>query len=131
MLMPGRGRRTCVGASGARPHSDYHGGVSLHGHRWTIVPRLGAERRLGPERGTPWSTTLQDPRVGEVKLTGFMEAPRGFGTLVVLVHGLGGSPDSIYLRQAARAFGTRGFDTLRPALRGGRKAIVEALGQAI
>jgi predicted alpha/beta-fold hydrolase len=77
----------------------------LVGHLWTIVGRV--RRGSGPQvGGESWATLLADPVVGEVRLTGRLHRLGGDaasddsgGTLLVLVHGLGGSIDSAYLRE--------------------------------
>lgn len=89
------------------------------GHFWTIGPNL--RHRLAPRAAPasePWSTSLDDPKIGSVRLTGLLaRAPAARG-LVVLVHGLGGALDSQYLVKAARAAADAGMDSLRLALRG-------------
>lgn len=94
------------------------GAMPLAGHFWTIAPNL--RHRLLP-RPAPtsqaWSTTLVDPRLGPVTLRGAL-APGASDGLVVLVHGLGGAPESQYMVQAARAAARLGLGSLRLALRG-------------
>lgn len=93
------------------------------GHLWTIGPNL--RHRLAPRvapPSEPWSTTLHDPKIGDVRLTGALaRVPEARG-LVVLVHGLGGALDSQYLVKAARAAADAGLDSLRLALRGADRA---------
>jgi predicted alpha/beta-fold hydrolase len=88
------------------------------GHLWTIGPNL--RHRLLP-RAAPtsanWQTSLEDPRVGPVTLTGELAAT-GSRELVVLLHGLGGAIDGQYMVKAARAAAAAGVDSLRLALRG-------------
>jgi hypothetical protein len=89
------------------------------GHLWTIGPNL--RHRLLPRAApaaTPWSTTLHDPRVGPVRLTGALARLPGARELVVLVHGLGGAIDSSYVIKAARAAAAARLESLRPSLRG-------------
>lgn len=89
------------------------------GHLWTIGPTL--RHRLLP-RAAPmssaWSTTLHDPQVGPVRLSGRLAQLPGAGELVVLIHGLGGAIDSQYVIKAAQAAAAAGIDSLRLALRG-------------
>ncbi len=95
----------------------------MFGHLWTIGPNL--RHRLAPRAAPPsepWSTTLDDPQVGQVRLTGLLaRAPAARG-LVVLVHGLGGTLASQYLVKMARAAAAVGLDSLRLSLRGADRA---------
>ena len=92
--------------------------MSLAGHAWTIGPNLRHRLRPRPApAATPWSTTIADPRVGTVRLVGALTPGVGDG-LVVLVHGLGGQPESQYMRRAAAAAARAGLGSLRLALRG-------------
>ncbi|MET0387140.1 MAG: alpha/beta fold hydrolase [Polyangiales bacterium] len=90
-------------------------------HAWTIVPNLlhAARARL-PPAAEPWSTTLDDPRIGTLTLHG--ELRREVGPYakhcVVVVHGLGGSIDRPYCIQAALAAQRAGLSCLRVSLRG-------------
>jgi predicted alpha/beta-fold hydrolase len=58
-----------------------------------------------------------DEQVGEVRLTGRISTSRS-RTLVLLVHGLGGSAESAYLLRMARTVAAVGWSTLRLNLRG-------------
>lgn len=91
----------------------------LAGHWWTVAPELG--ERVRPVVAPPsaaWETTLDDPRVGPVRLRGRLRERAGATTLLVVVHGLGGSPDSPYCRRAAALAERRGWSCLRIGLRG-------------
>ncbi|MCB1056324.1 MAG: alpha/beta fold hydrolase [Acidobacteria bacterium] len=89
--------------------------MSLSGHAWTLGIRFGY--RPEPPPSEPWSTTVEDPRLGPVRLTGLLD--RGAGeTLVLAVHGLGGSAASHYMVHLARRAGDRGHGCLRLNLRG-------------
>lgn len=94
--------------------------VTLSGHLWTLGPNLRHRARpLAPPPGEPWSTTLQDPRLGALRLRGVLHrSPTPSRELCVLVHGLGGTIDSHYVVTAARAAVDAGPDCLRLALRG-------------
>jgi predicted alpha/beta-fold hydrolase len=91
----------------------------LAAHFWTIAPDL--RHRLVPLRAPgsrEWSTVLQDADVGPVRLTGRLREFPGADTLLVVVHGLGGSPGRHYCVRAARAAERMGWSSLRLALRG-------------
>jgi predicted alpha/beta-fold hydrolase len=94
--------------------------MALRGHLWTISPFVDARlrpARVSPSR--PWSVRLDDARCGEVTLTGRLHLEGAArDRIVVLVHGLGGSVDSHYIRTAARALARRGVSHLRLNLRG-------------
>lgn len=95
----------------------------LSGHFWTLSGRLRA--LLAPPVPPPavtWSTHLDDPATGRVRLTGLLGGPREAGCLLLLVHGLGGSVGSPYLVAAAAAAERRGLATLRLDLRGADRA---------
>jgi predicted alpha/beta-fold hydrolase len=90
----------------------------LLAHYWTVAPRLAHGFR--PEEAPaaePWSTPVEDPRMGTVRLSGLFRRREGPGLLVV-VHGLGGSADSFYARRAARAAEAASLSCLRLNLRG-------------
>jgi predicted alpha/beta-fold hydrolase len=72
-------------------------------------PELPAERWLG---------SLQDPQTGRVVVSGQLTRTGEANTLVILVHGLGGTASSPYLVRAARIAWELGLDTLRLNLRG-------------
>jgi uncharacterized protein len=91
----------------------------LAGHWWTVAPELG--ERVRPVVAPPavgWATVLHDRRVGPVRLRGMVRARPGATTLLLVVHGLGGSPDSPYCRRAAALAERRGWSSLRLGLRG-------------
>lgn len=106
--------------------------VIFAGHLWTLVPNLRHRARpWRPPPGEAWSTTVQDAKLGAVTLRGALHRAGPDGTdgtdgtdrtasreLVLLVHGLGGSIDSHYVVQAAKAAAAAGIDSLRLALRG-------------
>jgi hypothetical protein len=98
--------------------------MKLGGHLWTIAPNL--RHRVRPHRapdGASWSTSFEDPRLGALTLRGVLSQPPAEAStrredLVLLVHGLGGSPDSQYVVRAAQAAARAGLSSLRLALRG-------------
>jgi predicted alpha/beta-fold hydrolase len=72
---------------------------------------------------TPWpGRRVWLPVAGGDQLAGALHAPERVGEepLVVLIHGLTGCEDSIYMRRSARVWLTRGVPVLRLNLRGAR-----------
>lgn len=93
--------------------------MSLGAHLWTLWPLLRPSRGLPPAPpGEPWTTTVDDPVTGRVPLTGVLHRVAGARTVVVLVHGLGGSRDSRYMLPTAGAAAALGLAALRLDLRG-------------
>ncbi|MCL4837592.1 MAG: alpha/beta fold hydrolase [Thermoanaerobaculia bacterium] len=93
------------------------------GHLWTLSGRLRAALAPpAPPPAVPWSTDLEDPAVGRVRLTGLLSGPPEAVCLLLLVHGLGGSVASPYLVAAASAAAGAGLATLRLDLRGADRA---------
>ncbi len=83
---------------------------------WPVVRRFA----VAPEApsAVPWAVEISDPAVGSVRLTGQLRVVPGGSTLLVLVHGLGGSTDSTYMLRTARVADDLGLSTLRINLRG-------------
>jgi predicted alpha/beta-fold hydrolase len=93
--------------------------LSLMPHVWTIAPRLRhAVRPLAIPPFEPWETSLEDPRMGTVRLTGFLREVPEADEALVLVHGLGGSAESHYMGKGVLAAETAGLSCLRINLRG-------------
>ena len=93
--------------------------MSLSGHLWTLSGYLArAGRRLAPPRSRPWSTIVQDPVLGGIRLSGALSEVPEARAVVVVVHGLGGSSDSPYVIAAAARLVAAGFSCLRLNLRG-------------
>jgi predicted alpha/beta-fold hydrolase len=93
--------------------------MTVRGHLWTIAPFL--RRSLRPERfpaSRPWETALEDPKVGTVRLSGWLREVPGSDEILLLVHGLGGGTESHYLRGAVAAAEAAGISSLRVNLRG-------------
>jgi predicted alpha/beta-fold hydrolase len=88
----------------------------LAGHGWTIGPWLLHEVRptLAPS-SVAWSTVLEDPKIGAVKLTGLLRQKGA--SLALLVHGLGGEVEASYMARAACAADEAGLSCLRLCLR--------------
>ncbi len=92
---------------------------AVGGHLWTIRPWLQhAIRPAQPPASVPWTTTLDDPRAGTVRLHGRLTARPGAREICVVVHGLGGSSATHYTIAAARAVDAAGMACLRLDLRG-------------
>ena len=93
--------------------------MSALGHLWTIAPRLRHRVRPLPiPEWQAWQTSLADPQVGTIPVSGRLrELPAG-EELLVVVHGLGGSTESHYMRRAAVAAEAAGLSCLRINLRG-------------
>ena len=92
---------------------------SLRGHMWTVTPFLQDTFRA-PLRtlGRPFRATLQDPLMGTVRLTGTLDEPADAKSLLLIVHGYGGSANSSQCIAMARAAHKAGVASLRLSLRG-------------
>ena len=93
--------------------------MSWKGHFWTLGPFL--RHTLLPPRVPEWKrweTSLEDGVVGTLQLSGRLTRSPGSDTIVVIVHGLGGSATSYYAKKAALAAAHAGLDSLRLNLRG-------------
>lgn len=89
----------------------------MRGHYWTFRPFLASLAKPPRAAATQhFRVTLEDPRMGEVKVTGRLS--EGGEDLVVVIHGLGGSHRSYYAVHAARAATRAGLSCLRLDLRG-------------
>ena len=92
----------------------------LIGHAWTLGPTL--RHSLSPQERAPqsvaWTTDIGDELRGSVRLSGHLHPLEGATAAVVIVHGMGGSPDSFYCHRAATAAQEAGMASLRLALRG-------------
>jgi predicted alpha/beta-fold hydrolase len=93
--------------------------IDIHGHYWTIAPWLF--HVLRPEKeppSTPFSASIEDPAFGAMTLHGKLRERPGETSLLVIVHGLGGTNESHYMIQAAAAAERAGAPHLRLNLRG-------------
>lgn len=91
----------------------------LRGHYWTI--RHHFESRLRPASlpaSRAWFCETPDALLGRVRLSGRLCLVPGCDTLLVIVHGLGGSSQSSYTFHAAAAARSAGVSSLRLNLRG-------------
>ena len=76
--------------------------MTISGHLWTVSALVGrALSATAPPPSQRWSTEVEDPTKGTVRLSGQLARPPEAGTAVVLVHGLGGSSESGYMTRAA------------------------------
>ena len=93
---------------------------SVSGHLWTLAPAVQARLRPAPvPTGERFAVSFEDPDVGEVKVTGVLRpAVDHDAPLVVVIHGLGGSVGSPYMRRLARLAEAQGASTLLLNLRG-------------
>ena len=91
---------------------------SLQGHVWTVGPHLYGRRTGKASRGTPFSTTVSDPVLGGVVLRGRLFDRGHSGSLLVVVHGLGGSSQSAYVGRAVAAAEAAGVASALVDLRG-------------
>ena len=92
--------------------------MAVIGHYWTVRGFLD-RRRVSAEiaPAEPWSATVNDPDLGDLRLTGRLSAREG-DTVVVLVHGLGGCAESGYVLLAAAAAARQGLPVLSLNIRG-------------
>lgn len=93
--------------------------MSWSGHFWTIAPHL--RRKFLPNLATvedDWSCSVPDERYGTIHLYGRLNDLPGASELVIVIHGLGGSSESGYALQAARAASRAGIACLRLNQRG-------------
>ncbi len=90
---------------------------ALHGHAWTLGPRILQGRKLVAPQSETWRTRcVEDGR--EVEITGLLSEAPNADTLVIILHGCGGAPESHYVVTAARHFLEQGVSALRLAWRG-------------
>ena len=89
----------------------------LHGHAYTLGPRLLLGRGLNAPAATTWSTRCREEG-REVAITGLYSEAADADTLVIVLHGCGGAPTSHYAVLATQYFHARGVSVLRLAWRG-------------
>jgi len=93
--------------------------MTWKGHFWTLGPFL--RHNLLPPRVPDWEhwkARFEDPIVGALDLSGRLSRGGTSDTIVVIVHGLGGSSTSYYAKRASLAAARAGIDSLRLNLRG-------------
>lgn len=92
--------------------------MSVHGHYWTVAPLVAYRLRPQPPAPSePFRLERRDAEGREIPITGYLT--RGDQRrLLILVHGLGGSAESPYLRGSCRLAHQRGISVLRVNMRG-------------
>lgn len=89
----------------------------MKGHYWTIAPRVVAKLKPAPVgRGKPFRLHVPEGGAGPVNLVGTLH--EAGPDLVLIVHGLGGDMESLYMQKAARACLDRGLSALCLNMRG-------------
>lgn len=97
-------------------------GTSFSGKFWTVAPAaLSYFRPPSAPPHEPFRLVVEDPTVGRLILSGALHAPSAACTLVVALHGLGGSAESSYMRQFATAAVAAGHACLRLNHRGAER----------
>jgi uncharacterized protein len=91
--------------------------ADLHGHAYTIGPRFLYGRGLTAPPTKPWRTTCTE-QGRSITISGLYSEHEAADTLVIVMHGCGGSPTSHYAVLAAHYFYARGTSVLRLAWRG-------------
>jgi predicted alpha/beta-fold hydrolase len=94
--------------------------MSRRGINWSLARPSATDRAeaiggVGPE---PWESEVADARWGTVRIRGELHAPPHARALVLVVHGLGGSSDSLYVASVAPIAAALGLACLRLNLRG-------------
>ncbi|MFT7617673.1 MAG: putative alpha/beta-fold hydrolase [Planctomycetota bacterium] len=92
--------------------------IRLSGHIWTVVPRLIGNMSVGMPQGTPWNLTYQADDGSDVLIAGRFLGSEKAKSLVILLHGLGGSSASPYCRNAMSHLETDDIAILSLAMRG-------------
>lgn len=90
---------------------------ALHGHAYTLAPRILYGRSLVPPQAETWRTRFVEGG-RELEITGALSEAPSADTLVIILHGCGGAPTSHYAVLAARYFVEHGVSALRLAWRG-------------
>lgn len=90
----------------------------MRGHFWTLVPHVADALRPPRTWGSPWSTSLADPRFGQVRLGGLLDELPGSRSLLIIVHGMSSTAEHSYVVRAAQDARRAGLSSLRLTLRG-------------
>ncbi len=98
--------------------------LNFSGKFWTVGPAaLAYFRPPGAPVHEPFRLVVEDPAVGRISLSGALHAPPSAGTLIVALHGLGGSAESSYMRQFAAVAVGAGYACLRLNHRGAEREV--------
>lgn len=92
---------------------------SIGGHFWSVAS--AAAYTLSPPRpprSVPWAAFIEDERGRPLTVRGAFSSRPESTRLYILVHGLGGSPESPYMVRAAADIFDAGHSCLRLAVRG-------------
>lgn len=92
---------------------------SAAGHVWTYAGFVAGV--IAPPRAVddvPFRTEVPDPALGSIPVRGRLAARGDERLLVVVLHGLGGTLESRYMREATHAARAAGHAVLRLSLRG-------------
>ena len=109
--------RSADSPASLRPSTKSSIWTTIGSHWRTLSPHfIPVPKGRAPRRTIRFS--LEDPRRGKIWLTGSLRVPEGAKELLVLVHGLGGSSDSSYIRSAALHAERMGLATFSLCLRG-------------
>src|SRR6478736_8422887 len=76
---------------------------SIAGHFWTAAPQLLDFVRRSPQAGRPLLLPIEDPGVGRITLRAVHHQIESADSVVIIVHGIGGTADSGYCQAAASA----------------------------
>src|SRR5690606_38886999 len=89
------------------------------GHAWTVWSHVRDKLRPPPAPpGARWQTTIADPVIGPVRLTGLIDHVPGAERIAVILHGMGGCAERPYCAATAAGARALGMSTLRLNLRG-------------
>ncbi len=91
--------------------------VNILGHAWTVRDLVRRNRLELRNRSVRWWGAVEDPALGRVRLSGWLDQASA-ERVVVVIHGLGGSADSGYAAEMVDFALAAGFSTLRFSLRG-------------
>ncbi len=94
-------------------------GHSWHGHYWTVAPWLKHQLRAPPlPPSSAFSVHVDESPAGPVRLLGRLRHRADATSILVVVHGLGGTSESHYVIEAAARAERAGLACLRLNLRG-------------
>lgn len=105
------------------PRAPWLGGdLQTVRNKIVVAPRLNTDIKR-------WNVPLRSTGAGSLSLTMDRSANgSGKGPLILLVHGMGGCEDSVYMRLAAKGLSEAGYDILRLNLRGAGPSVKTSRG---